>query len=53
MQRRGVEAYDSQEQVREEPLGLAQEGAFGLNTSKLLEKARVMTSESESSLRVS
>src|SRR5829696_5431217 len=39
VQRGGMEAYDPGEQVREEPGGLAQEGAFGLHTSKLLEKS--------------
>ena len=36
VQRGGMEAYDSREQVREEPLGLAQEGALGFDAPKLL-----------------
>jgi hypothetical protein len=34
-----MEAYDPGERAREEAGNLAQEGAFGLNTSKLLEKS--------------
>jgi hypothetical protein len=39
VQRGGMEAYNAGKQVREEALGLAQEeGALGLNSSKLVEK---------------
>jgi hypothetical protein len=34
-----MEAYHSREQVREKPLDLAQEGALGLDTPKLLEES--------------
>jgi hypothetical protein len=38
VQRGGMEAHNSGEQVREEAGGFAQEGAFGLNSSKLLKE---------------
>src|SRR5215211_6798305 len=40
VQRGGMEAYNPRKQVREEPLGLAQEGTLGLNTPKLLEDGK-------------
>jgi hypothetical protein len=55
MQRRWLKTHGCGEQVTEEAPNLAQEGTLGLNTPKLLEekRARVMTSESEYSLRAS
>src|SRR5919199_4785996 len=38
MERRRIKTYDPREQVREEAGDLAQEGALGLHTSKLLEE---------------